>query len=182
MKYSDIVEILYGNDSDSIISLLNESVFAKNYNPIDNYSVISTGFCCKIQTGRFFEFLYDMSNETMIRQPKPLQMLPLLNGLIFGKDKELYKGFFYGYYQIIITGVQSDNNDFVTTAQPLYQTVCSTDFDLETVEILKDENKDTYKNFVVFDKDSKVLNKIPLQRVFMKLFFGKNRFDYLNSY
>lgn len=181
MKYSNVVQILYGTNRHLIIDLLNDSVYTTKHNPVKQSTVISTGFGCKIQTDKFFEFLYDFDNEILIRQPRPDQMYPLINGLAFQKGIDFYKGFYFQFYQFIVSGVQKNNNERISHYVPLYTSVCSSDLDIKSVEVKSNGKTVLYENFFVFDDNGTVIEKYPIQRIFEKLYLGNETFDFLKK-
>lgn len=108
MKLSVVLETLYSENLDEIVSLLNGSVYAKEF-PLDksNINVIHTGFRFELHTGTEMELYYDIYNELLIYQ-KQIGEVPVL-GVLYEFDLPFVKGYYQAAYAVIDEN-NSENN------------------------------------------------------------------------
>ena len=84
MGYYRVLRILYNDNLESIINLLNDSVYITNYEDEGKSFIIHTGFSFSTQTGQELEVLYSISSKITIIQPRNPGhgfSYPKLNGL-----------------------------------------------------------------------------------------------------
>lgn len=88
MKLSEILKILYSEDLNKIIEIINSSILSKDF-PFEKEKsfIIDTGFIFEMQDGEPIELFYDFVNNTLVRQPK-FNNNPKILGLthLFGDD------------------------------------------------------------------------------------------------
>lgn len=186
MKYSKVLEILYGSNVDSILVLLNAAVYAPQHKlPPKAIDVVHTGFCFKIHTGKRMEVLYNVETESLIRQNRlESYSTPLLNGLFLAKgDSE----FFNAYLPLLYVGVAANNNGSGYFVEPEMIMQYSNRYDIASIRG-KQKNDIDFQEitaFQVFDPnnpETKVI-EYPFQRVLEEtLFFGNNRFSVFQPY
>jgi hypothetical protein len=169
MSLQTLLEALYSPDDDKVIEMINHSVPITEFNLRDKMFIIHSGFRFKLNTGKEFDLLIDLtdlSNASLIRQPcSGNASFPLILGLVlFQKVK-----FIDAFSKLMIGGISECN----TKIYPI-------EAELEDIT----NNKLEHPEFCIFrDADNTLIKTFPLNRKFpIKLFqrgnvFFKNRKD-----
>lgn len=169
MTLQTILEALYSQDDKRVIETINKSVPITEFNLRDKMFIIHSGFRFKLNTGKEFDLLIDLtelSQPSLIRQPcSGHASFPLILGLVlFQKVK-----FIDAYSTMLVAGISECN----TKIYPI---------EAELEDITK--NKLEHPEFCIFrDADNTLVNTFPSSRKFPnKLFqresiFFKNRKD-----
>lgn len=179
MKYSKLLEILYGKDIEKIINVLNQSIYVTDFTPNDSESlVLHTGFSFESHKNKRIDILYDLMTESIIRQVHNDRLsIPLICGIYAVKQNSQY---FNSFYEFIVTDVFENNNEKAG------------------IQLLKNPatyfNKNSIIEIIVIDKETKEENHIssinihyndsqiketPLQKKLAdKIYFGQNSFSH----
>ncbi|WP_276975459.1 hypothetical protein [Flavobacterium filum] len=109
MTYREIIDNLYSKEFLKIIKVLNQSIYATQFNKTEQTFVLHTGFVCQTHKGTAIEILYDFSSEKIIRQPRNENFtttVPLLSGLRLGATGK----YFDVFYPIIFPYISGEDN------------------------------------------------------------------------
>jgi hypothetical protein len=104
----EILAIIYADDNDKIIRLLNSSIYAAEYYPKVDSMIIQLGYSFSIQTGTTLELFYDFKSQKTIYQKRFSSSDLCLLGLICFK-KEPSK-FINNAIPSLIAAVSEDEN------------------------------------------------------------------------
>jgi hypothetical protein len=187
MKYLKVIEILYGDNIDSIINLLNKSVFANEFVPEGDSNAVHTGFSFQIHTGKTMEILYSIYHDTIIRQLRISETyaLPLLIGLLASKEYIDGRGFYGGYKELLITPRYSNDgeeegyliNEHIKVPHNSNQN------GIKEITITEGGVEVIISELKIRDSENNVIKTIPLQRKFHKeIFYGNSSFKVNRSW
>jgi hypothetical protein len=180
MKYSEILKIIYGNDLQQIIKILNFSIYVTDFKMQKNSIVVNTGFSFKTHNLKTIELYYELESESIIRQPK-LELLSVLqiNGLVCVKDKRDY---FNQYLEFILTEISENENNgtFYFLKDPEKYLELNS---INEIFVIKD-NKRVYKLTSILVKKGKSLkSKYPyFKDLAVPLFYDGTQFSLYEDY
>jgi len=180
MRYSEILQGLYGNDLNKIISILQKSIYSANIDKKkDGVIAIHTGFSFTTHKEKLMEILLGFSETSdeiiIIRQIRPdfvYRKIPLLNGLRMAGEKD----YFDQFYPLILAEICREKGlyKYFEIKDPLKYS----DMNFITEVESKDSNE-VIKSIKVTENDE--LIDFPLQRKCeTKIYFdGKNFSKYI---
>jgi len=166
MPLQTILEALYSKDDDKVIEMINHSVPITEFNLRDKMFIIHSGFRFKLNTGKEFDILIDLTDldqPSLIRQPcSGHASFPLILGLVlFRKVK-----FIDAFTKLMIGSISECN----TKIYPI-------EAELEDITRSKLEHTE----FCIFrNADNTLIKTFPLSRKFPNKLFQKGAVFFRN--
>lgn len=101
MDFLKLLNVLYGKDLASILSVLNSSVYVKKH--ITDGFVMHTGFSFSMHTEEQMDILYCLATGTIIRTPKTYSQTPQILGILLKKENGEYFNAISRFYFPVIS-------------------------------------------------------------------------------
>ena len=167
MTLQTILEALYNPDDDKVIEMINLSSHVTEFNLREKMFIIHSGFRFKLNTGKEFDLLIDMTDlnqPSIIHQPcSGHASFPLILGLVlFQKVK-----FIDAFTKMLIGGISECN----TKIYPI-------EAELEDITI----NKLEHPEFCIFrDADNTLVKTFPLSRKYSKKLYQNGNVFFRNQ-
>lgn len=183
MKFEEVLSILYSKDLPKIISVLNSSVYSKDWKVKDDkYFIFHLGFVFRIQTGTQMELLYDLTSNIVIRQPRlPARYIPPMLGLncYYMDDRLLWSHYINGWSKVVMVAYDQDNELLCYYSLPdgTFQTPLK---NLNNIELFSfdSQEKYTYSQFEIINKAREVIAEYPLHKSLSEIvFYNGLRFE-----
>lgn len=107
MTIVEVFKGLYSSNDHIVAQMLSRATYVTSYKVPEKSFMIHTGFTCKVQTGRVFEFLVDAKDwnspvKLVYQVRNPEIQLPAIAGLMVGKSSGPYYKLFHLF---IIQGI-----------------------------------------------------------------------------
>jgi len=175
-KYIELLLKLNDNSIGDIISVLNQSVYVKDFKSPDGDSfIVLTGFSFVTHKGTIIELYYDFKTETVIRQGRREDsILPQISGLFMEKVSEGH--FINRYYKRMLQGLSENGEVVVCTFKDFERDQKSQR--LISIDIADDDSdtKELVESITIKFADSSV-KELPLNRKLdTPIFYDGNRF------
>lgn len=167
MPLQTILEALYNKDDDKVIEMINLSIPITEFNLRDKMFIIHSGFRFKLNTGKEFDLLIDLTDlslPSIIRQQcSGHASFPLILGLVlFQKVK-----YIDAYSKLMIGGISECNSK-----------IYPKEAELEDIT----NNKLEHPEFCIFrDADNTLIKTFPLSRKFPNKLFQRGAMFFKNS-
>lgn len=171
MDYPEIIDILYSDDLDSIIKVINKSVFIEDIRfPRDKSTIgFHTGFTFNIQTDTQLELIYQPQKGVLIRQVRnPISSFKPINGLFVAmKGEERY---FKWFVPKILAGIIDFSSFHIAEIQTFGK------LDQNKVPVITNQGIQEIDAIGIYDTQGNCIDSYPLHKHLSKsLFFGKNQ-------
>ncbi len=171
MKYSELLNVLYGENLTDILNVLNQSIYVTDYLIDDKNSIIvHSGFTFFTHKQKKIDLLYDIENEKIIRQVRNDDFsIPQINGIIATKNNDKYFNYFY---EVVLTEILEGNNEdgtFYHLKDPY--SYLNIDEIEEIIVIDKEKNKEIKYNSLKIFSNGNIIKEIPLQKRLGEIIF-----------
>jgi hypothetical protein len=183
MRYSEVLQRLYSNDLNKVISVLQKSIYSTELDKRkDGIIAVHTGFTFVTHKSKLMEILVcfnENSNEIIIiRQNRAdwnYRKIPLLNGLQLFGDKD----YFDRFYPLILAEVIEENDDYNLKGFEIKEPLKYLDINLIS-EVQSDDSDEVIKSIKIKIENNELI-EYPLQRNYeTKIYFdGKIFKEYI---
>jgi len=165
LTYGQLISILYGENLQQIIDIINKSVYAEDYQEPENIAHLHTGFSFETHKGKKVELIVNMKTGELIRQVRTKSgfNIPQINGLFVIKHG--YK-FFNAFHHLWLfqTNLSYDEDWKIIE----FESIDNEDFDDVAI---KKGNKEFTEVKIASENGS--IKNFPLRKVLSKkLFFN----------